>query len=156
MKVRLKIISVLLIGLSSLVSADSKLHIMNAWINDAPPMLKHRAGYMVIHNMGDTDIVLESASSDAFETVEFHESLLDGDQVQMRQRKTIKVDAGKTVKFQPGGLHLMLLNKQKELKQGDAAGITLSLANGETIDVNLSVKKADNTEVHNHDHHHHH
>lgn len=150
-----KIITIIFILLSHSVWAESNIHIMNAWINDAPPTLKHRAGYIEVHNMSDTDIILQSASSDAFKTVEFHESILNGEQVQMRQRKNIKIDAGKTIQFQPGGLHLMLMNKQQDLKENDTANVSLTLSNGETIDITFTVKKAKTDSLHNHEHHHH-
>lgn len=66
------------------------------------------AGYFTI-NGGQTDVVLRAVTADAAQRVEMHESVRDANGVMsMKKIADVPVPANSTVKFAPGGKHLML------------------------------------------------
>jgi len=54
----------------------------------------------------------------------------------------IDVPAGGTLKFAPGGYHLMCMNPTALLKQGTNVSVSLHLADGATIAAAFAVRSA--------------
>jgi periplasmic copper chaperone A len=65
-------------------------------------------GYFTARNAGAEDVVLSGAYSDAVRAIEMHVTLRDGDMVRMRRLEEVVIAPGETVRFEPGGRHLML------------------------------------------------
>lgn len=107
--------------------ADS-IKVENAWIREPAPGQTVVGGFMDITSEKDASLV--KAGSQAVGTVELHEMKMQGDVMQMREIKALDLPAGKTVKLEPGGLHLMLFNPKKPLKAGDKVPLTLSVKSG--------------------------
>lgn len=84
------------------------LVIEDARVRAPAPGRDMTAGYFIARNTAATDIVLVGASSPAARAVEMHVSEADGDMVRMRQLPQVEIGAGATVRFEPGGRHLML------------------------------------------------
>ena len=59
---------------------------------------------------------------------------MQGDVMQMREVKTIDLPKGKTVKLEPGGLHLMLYQSKNPLKAGDKVPLTLMVKSGGKVE----------------------
>jgi copper(I)-binding protein len=95
--------------------------------------------YFVIHNRGPSADTLTGVSSDIAEAIEIHESKMSGDVMQMQQLDSVPLEASSETKFEPGGLHLMLVDLTTDLKVGDAVDITLHFTNFEDINVTVPV-----------------
>jgi len=96
-----------------------------------------------------------SATSQASSVVELHDVIKDGDVMKMRQIKSIEIPAnGKTI-LKPGSLHIMLLDVNQPMKEGETINVELSFANGEVKVLTVPVKKVMSGMKHNHDHMHH-
>jgi len=52
---------------------------------------------------------------------------LENGVMEMRQIKSLELPAKQTVKLEPGGLHIMLLDLKKPLKLGDKVPLRLTL-----------------------------
>ena len=65
-------------------------------------------GYFTVTNTSASRIVLTGASSPAARAIEIHTTLRDGDIARMRRLPEVVIGAGDTVRFEPGGRHLML------------------------------------------------
>lgn len=89
------------------------------------------AVYFILHSSEPEELV--GASSDVAEVVELHESRMSGDVMQMRQIQSIPFGAGEEVVFEPGGLHIMLVNLKQDLKAGDEIRVTLHFKNYEDV-----------------------
>lgn len=126
---------------SSAGMASEKVEIMNAWIREAPPMMKMLAGYMEIHNKGKESVMLRSVNSSSFARVEIHRTEIHNGMAQMKPASNVIIKAGEVVTFKPGGLHLMLINPVKSLKAGDKVKITLNLSDGNSLVFTATVKK---------------
>ncbi len=98
--------------------------------------------YLIVHNHTDIDDVLLSASSDVAQAVEMHESSMSDDGVmQMTPLESIPLAAGAEIEFQPGGLHIMLVSLNHDLKTGER--ITLTLHFEKHADIVLEVPVMD-------------
>lgn len=104
----------------------------NAWIREPAPGQAVMGAFMDITS--DKDASLIQAGSPAFGKIELHEMKMQGDVMQMRQVKKIDLPKGKTVKLEPGGLHLMLYKPKKPLKNGDKVPFTLMVKSGGKVE----------------------
>lgn len=83
-------------------------------------------GFMTIINNGKTDDKLVSVTSPASDDIQLHEMTVTDGVMKMRQLKDgIPVPAGKTVKLEHGGLHVMFMSVKTPFKDGDKVPGTL-------------------------------
>ena len=150
--VRSIIVTVLMFVAGNSFAADAHLMVMDPWVREAPPNAKMLAGYFTIMNHSGKSAEIVGASSDKFEKVELHKSVQEGGVAKMVAQPSVEVGKHATVKFQPGGLHLMLINPKAPLKAGDKVDITLKLKKGEDLKMTAVVKKGGSMEGHDHEH----
>lgn len=82
--------------------------------------------YFMIDNATNHDDELLSASTEVSSAAEFHQSMMDSNEVMsMEPRVTLVVPAGQQVEFKPGELHLMLVGLREALAVGDSFQLTL-------------------------------
>ncbi|MDW8433699.1 MAG: copper chaperone PCu(A)C [Aquificaceae bacterium] len=134
--------------LTGLVLAQPKIEVKDAWVREVPPTSKMSAGYMVIENKGDQPDKLVDARNDASEITELHETV----EGKMRRVKAIDVPAGGKAELRPGGLHIMLINLKKPLKEGDTVEIVLKFEKSGEIKVQAPVRKGMGRHMHQHGH----
>lgn len=123
--------AVLALGLSFVMAPPATaadIVVDNAWIRSAPPGATVLGGYLTIHNNGDKEITLLSASSDVAATTEIHQSETSNGMTHMRAVKEVKIAGRSQLKFEPGSYHLMLMTPKRDLKPGDKATFTLNFA----------------------------
>ncbi|HCO38580.1 MAG TPA: hypothetical protein DIT36_01085 [Aquificaceae bacterium] len=123
--------------LASLSFAQPKIEVKDAWVREVPPTSKMSAAYMVIENKGKEADKLLDAVSNASKITEIHETI----EGKMRRVKALEVPAGGKVELKPGGYHMMLINLNKPLKEGDKVEITLKFEKSGEIKVQAPVKK---------------
>ena len=129
----------LLLSVSPLALAE--LQIGDAWIKDLPPSVPVRAGYMTIHNPDSGSRRIVAAASESFASVEIHESLMQDGMMRMEQRDELVIDAGATVRLEPGGLHLMMMQPKQPIKPGEVHRLSLELDDGTRLEIDMTVKK---------------
>jgi len=115
-------------GLDSATSAT--VTISDARIRTPAPGQDKTAAYFDIHNGTDTAITLVGAASPMARAVEMHQIVRDGDMVRMRRQTVVVVPAGETVRFAPGGLHLMVFGVSSPV---DGAEFVLQADDGRSI-----------------------
>lgn len=101
----------LLIGLLLLTGACSpapEITIENARVRTLIPGQDKTVAYMDVRNRTASTVTLLSARSDSVRAMEIHTTLMDNGVMRMRRLKSVEVPAGETVRFEPGGRHLML------------------------------------------------
>jgi copper(I)-binding protein len=98
------------------------------------------AGYLTITNSGKTADRLISASSPEAGKVEMHVSAMVGDMSTMKPVAAgLDLAPGQTVRFEPGGYHLMFEGVKGEEKLGGAVPVTLTFAKAGKIKVAFAV-----------------
>ncbi len=118
-----------------------ELKVTGAWIREAHPNATVNAGYFILSNNGKSSVEIVSASSDAFEMVEFHEMAMADGMMEMRELTDIVVGAGESLELLTGGKHLMLKEPKRRLKDGDQVELVLTFKSGKTISMRLPVRK---------------
>lgn len=116
--------------------------VYNAWIR---PTVQGQNGavYFVLNNHSAEADDLVGVSSSMAESVEIHESsMVEGtDVMQMNQVFSVPLNGGSEVTFKPGGLHIMLVDVKREIKNGETVEITLHFKKHADIPVNVSVSE---------------
>lgn len=117
------------------------LVISQAWSRATPGGAKVAGGYVTIENKGTAPDRLIGGSADIAGKFEIHEMAMDNGVMKMRPLdKGLTIEPGKTVKFAPGGYHLMLEQLKKPLKQGDKVPVTLEFEKAGKVAVSLDVQ----------------
>lgn len=85
---------------------------------------------------------MTGATSPAFGRIGAHRSVQRDGQVSMAPAGSVPVPPGESVTFEPGGYHLMLMERRSEVAVGDEVPITLKFADGATLQAEFAVKPA--------------
>jgi len=112
-----------------------------AVVNLSPVEGNPSAGYMDLHG-GRVDVALVGVTSDDVLRMEMHETTEKDGMASMAQLKSIPVPAGKTVKLEPGGKHLMIWGVGEGSKKRGLLTMTLIYSNNDRIEINAVVKNA--------------
>jgi copper(I)-binding protein len=101
------------------------LTISGAWSRSTPPGVTVGVAYFTLKNdTGKSDRLLK-ISSPVAEKVQVHRTeILDGI-ARMREVAVLHVDAGQELKFEPNGMHLMLMGLKKPLVGGQSFELDL-------------------------------
>lgn len=122
------------------VYGQSKIEIKNAWVRPSAEG-SNTALFFILENNGDKPDTLLSAESGVADIVEVHETYKkDNDKMGMREVKLVAVPAKSKVELKPRGLHVMLIDLQKDLRIGDKVEATIKLKHAGKIKINAIVK----------------
>lgn len=131
----------LLIAILLPAGARAELDAADAWIRHLPPAVPVRAGYVVITNPSSQPITIVGAESPAFARVEFHQSVERDGKMQMQRVESVTIEPGARLAFEPGGLHLMLIEPRRSLKPGDLVELSLRLDDGHVLRLEMAVHR---------------
>jgi copper(I)-binding protein len=120
---------------------ETNLRIEDAWIAEAPPVSKVMVAYMTLHNSGQQDMEIITASSDMYSSIEFHETVHENGMARMIRHNSLKIPAYSKIELKRGGAHLMLFNPVSPLKAGDTVTIKLITSNNTEKTTTVAVKK---------------
>ena len=129
------------LALSAALAAQAPITASDAWVREPVPGRAVTAAFVVLENPGATDLHIVSATADVAGVVELHEMVRSGDMMKMAPVPRITVPAGGKVELRPGGLHMMLFELKRPLKDGDEVELTLKTDTGATIRTKAPVKK---------------
>ena len=114
--------------------------IKHAWIRLTPgdgPM----AGYFEIVNHTDHNLTLSGANSPAFGSIMIHQSEIHHGEASMHAiTQGLAISAGGTLRFSPGGYHLMLMERKQSFTVGEQITITLMFRHHPDIHASFELK----------------
>jgi hypothetical protein len=118
------------------------LSITNAWSRTTPPGVTVGVAYFTLKNdTGKSDRLLRISSPIA-EKVQVHRTeVLDGI-ARMREVAVLHVEAGQELRFEPNGMHLMLMGLRKPLVEGKTFELDLVFEVAGARKVKVVVRKA--------------
>jgi copper(I)-binding protein len=131
------VLAVCVIALAHAEAADGII-VHDAWSRATPPGITIGVAYFVMDNRGPDDRLLKVSSSIAKQP-ELHISIMEDGVMQMRPLKTVEVAPGATIKFEPGGKHVMLIGLNKPLKAGDTFPLTLTFEKAGSVQTMVHV-----------------
>lgn len=109
----------------ALAADTSPVTVAKAWVRGTVPAQTASGAFMELTSKDGAKLI--SATSPVAGSVELHEMRMDGNVMTMREVKVLDLPAGKVVKLEPNGYHLMLLDLKKPLTKGVAAPLTLTV-----------------------------
>ncbi|WEN41640.1 hypothetical protein CKCBHOJB_01198 [Thauera sp. GDN1] len=114
------------VGLFSL-AASAEVTVAEPWVRATVPAQKATGAFMKLTS--DADARLVSAASPVAGVVEIHEMLMEKDVMKMSPVQALDLPAGQPVELKPGGYHVMLMDLQAQVKEGDQVPLTLTVEN---------------------------
>lgn len=100
------------------------------------------AVYLIIQNSGEQADALLSAEANVSQLVQLHQSMMDDSgTMSMHEQERIDVPAKDQIAFQPGGLHVMLINLTGDLNPGDRFNLTLNFQGAGQVPVDVEVRE---------------
>jgi copper(I)-binding protein len=115
------------------------LKIENPQARATVPAQKMSGGFMKIENDSAAADKLISASSSVSKSMELHTMSMDNNVMRMREVKSIDLPAKSKVELKPGGLHLMFIDLNKQLKAGDIIPVKLKFEKAGEVEVKFQV-----------------
>lgn len=119
--------------------ALAELDVRDPWIKNLPSSVPVRAGYMTIHNPQSIAVSIVSLRSDAFASIEIHQTIEQDGMMSMEQVPSLKIEPNSSVQLAPGGLHLMMMNPSEPTQPGDQLEIVIVLDDGSEQRVEMQV-----------------
>jgi periplasmic copper chaperone A len=116
------------------------LHIVHPWSRAVPEGAKVAVGYLIIENNGTTPDRLVGGSAEIAGRFQIHEMKTENGVMKMRELdKGVEIAPGQTVKFEPNGYHLMLLDLKSAPVEGKPFMGTLVFEKAGKIEVKFVV-----------------
>jgi copper(I)-binding protein len=101
------------------------------------------AVYLVLRNTDVRPVIVVGVRSPVASHVMVHETSTTGGQSRMRAYDRLVIAPGKSVSFEPGGLHIMLSGFKRSILIGQTVPLVLVLSNGSTVAVAAVVRPVD-------------
>ena len=124
------------------VAQASPLIVQNAWMRKAPGA-DTAAVYLVLKNTSIEPVIVIGVRSSVASHVMVHQTSNAGRVSRMRKHEHLVVPPGKSVAFEPGGMHVMLSGFKKSPIIGQTVPLVLLLANGGHVEVAAIVRPLD-------------
>jgi copper(I)-binding protein len=139
------IIGAALFALTSIAFAHDyrvgSIHIEHPWSRATPKGANVAGGYLVIENKGTAPDRLVGGSSDISGRFQIHEMSMSGGTMTMRPIEGgLEIAPGESVKFEPGGYHLMFLDLKAPPVEGQPFKATLVFEKAGNVDVEFAVE----------------
>jgi copper(I)-binding protein len=98
------------------VAAQAAVTVKDAWVRGTVPAQKTTGAFATLTSTEDAKLV--AVKSPAAKTVEVHRSEMHGGMMHMEAVDAVPLPAGKAVKLEPGGFHVMLIGLTRPIQAG--------------------------------------
>jgi copper(I)-binding protein len=132
--------------LSTPAQAAETTHVSAASVRLPAVSGRPGAGYFTLHG-GAGGATLVGVVSPLATRIELHSNNMAGGVMRMDTLPAVKVGAGESVSFSPGGNHLMIFGLAATLKPGATVPLTFRFADGRTVKVDATTVAAGATPV---------
>ena len=109
---------------ASASAQDSSVQVSHAWARATAPSAMSGGAFLTLTAHGHAD-ALVSASTPVAKMAELHETVNDKGVMKMLPVHKLALQPDAPVMFKPGSYHIMLMQLQHPLKQGDSFPLTL-------------------------------
>jgi copper(I)-binding protein len=125
---------------TGLAAQGKRVAASDGWVKLPAPGENGAMAFVAIENPTMYGIYVTSAASDAAGKVELRDAGQSGD-ARLKAVAFISVPAYDRVDMDPGGVHLLLIDLKRPMKEGDKVVLTLSTDNAGTLEVAAIVRK---------------
>jgi copper(I)-binding protein len=105
-------------ALAALPAPAGELAVTNAWSRATPPVAKVGVIYFTLRNDTRKSDRLLKLSTPVAAKAEVHRTEVQDGIARMREVAVLHVEAGQTLEFEPGGMHVMLIGLREPLVGG--------------------------------------
>jgi copper(I)-binding protein len=137
---RYALVTLLAVAIAAAHAAGPEVTVAHPRISLLPGDLP-LAGYFDLTDAGAQPLRLLGADSPAFARIHMHRSVEDHHMARMLPVGEVEVEPGTTVQFRPGGYHLMLIGRRKELEVGEHVPIRLRFDAGQSVVIEFTVER---------------
>lgn len=113
-----------------------------AWARASIGGSKVSAVYLTLTNRGDAPLRLVGAETGRAGHAMLHRTIVEDGIAKMRHVPELHVPPGGSVRFEPGGLHVMLTGLPSPLETGDTLALTLLFEGGQRLTTPVPVRTA--------------
>ncbi|KPL67620.1 hypothetical protein SZ64_05535 [Erythrobacter sp. SG61-1L] len=108
------------------------------------PAVKGNPGavYFDLSNKGESDISIVGVYVDGADSAMMHQTMKTDGMNSMKDMSEVPVPKGGSVKFEPGGNHIMAMDLSDTLTPGTSTDVTLTFANGDKASFTAAVRAA--------------
>jgi copper(I)-binding protein len=111
-----------------------------AWARSSPAGVATGAAYVTLESTVDDELIGAEVPADVAAAVEIHETVVDtGAEMTMRRVSSVDLPSDEAVVFEPGGLHMMLIDLAGPLESGSTFVLTLTFATAEPQTVAVEI-----------------
>ena len=125
---------------TGLAAQGKRVAASDGWVKLPAPGESGAMAFVAIENPTMYGIYVTSATADAAGKVELRDGSQSGD-ARLKPIEFISVPAYNRVDMGPGGVHLVLIDLKRPLKEGDRVVLMLSTDNAGTLEVAATVRK---------------
>lgn len=142
----------MLVPLAGCEQTDATPRVIDAQVLLPPPGMGMAVGYFELVNPGSTPLRLRGVTSSDFASVQMHESFSENGMSRMRELKDAEVPPHGSLRFEPGGKHLMLMGGPDNAPADHSYPMILHIirADGvaQRVETRFKVERASDTHVH--------
>jgi copper(I)-binding protein len=141
-------------GHSEKHKSDSNVYVKHARVNPIFAGMPVTAAYFNLHNNSDKDLTLVAVSGSISERIEIHEHTITNGLMKMQEiANGVVLPAGEMTEFTPGGHHIMIMDMNQDIKEGDKIKLNLQFSDGSTEMITVTAKKPSMDHSSHNDHH---
>jgi hypothetical protein len=123
-----------------LAEQHSNIEVGEPWSWATPPTAKVGAAYLTMRNDGEAVDSLLGATSPIARRVEIHQMSTSDGVSRMQQLRVLDLPVGSEIIFSSGGMHFMLIDLVRPLKEGETFPVQLHFKGTGTIEVEVVVR----------------
>jgi hypothetical protein len=117
--------------------AAAQVKVEGAWARPTVRGQQGGGGFVTLTSAGGDRLV--GGSTPVAQRFELHTMAMKGDVMEMRQVEAIELPAGKAVKLEPGGLHVMFIGLKQALPLGSKVPVVLKFEKAGEVKVEFEV-----------------
>ncbi len=117
-----------------------KVSVKDAWVRPAGTGMNSALYFTVENHTEKTDVLYKVSSSVAW-AVQLHKTVSKDGLMEMVHIKSLRIAGRQSIKFAPGGYHVMLIKLKKDLKPGSSIHFTFFFKKAGKVKVTAVVKR---------------
>jgi len=132
------------VALSQQEAVMGDVTVQAAWTRATTPENRTAAVYFTISNIGKAQIDLIGVRTDRASIETLHQTTIDLNGIaRMSAKPEQRIKPGSTISFEPGGLHVMLIDVEKPLIEGEILPLRLEFYDGDDLTVDVPILALD-------------
>lgn len=122
------------------LAEGASIFIEGAWSRASIGTSRPGVAYMTLRNAGTEPVVVTGLRTDLAMMPMIHATTTDAQGVtRMAHMEEMEIAAGETVALAPGGLHVMLMDLQRPMVEGESYTLSLVFADGAEASVEVPI-----------------